>query len=177
MKTFAISVAIILLCGGTGWTAEPCHAPATCTEAQTHGAADCCAQCGCAGPCEKYCRVVCEMKEVKKTVWSVKCEEFCAPLPRCGLCDCDGGANCDCGCSEKCDPCAAENARKYVTPKCGKVREKKTLVKKEVVCKVPSYKCVVVYRCSQCGAAEGGAAKPTSEAAPTPPAPKPGKAA
>jgi len=165
MKTFAISVATTLLLTATGWAAEPCQAPATCSEVQTHGGVDRCGRCGCNGPCEKHCRVVCEMKEVKKTVWSVKCEEFCAPLPRCGCKDCCDCENGDCGCDAKCDPCAVENAKKYVTPKCGKVREKKTLVKKEVVCKVPSYKCVVVYCCPQCGAAECAAVK---SAAPTP---------
>jgi len=33
--------------------------------------------------CAKCCQVVCEWKEVKKTIWAVECEEFCTPSPGC----------------------------------------------------------------------------------------------
>ena len=54
-----------------------------------------------------------------------------------------------CGKCKSCDPCAVENDKEYNTPRCGKVRVKKTLEKKEVICKVPSYKCVPT--CPSCG--------------------------
>jgi hypothetical protein len=68
-----------------------------------------------------------------------------------------------------------ENSKRIAPPNCGKVREKKTLVKKEVVCNVPSYKCVVVYCCPHCGCNPEQAQAPgkTSETPPLPPAPHP----
>jgi hypothetical protein len=104
------------------------------------------------------------MKEVKKTVWVVHCKEFCTTMPgcplgdrccHCGQCaECNAAAECAaCDASgKKCDPCANLENRNYVPPKCGRVREKKTLEKKEIVCKIPSYKCVVVYSCGNCQA-------------------------
>lgn len=160
--------------------ADTCNAPAPCNEVQTCGAPDCCAHCGCHDCCDKYCRVVCEMKEIKKTVWVVKCEDFCAPLPGCGRC-CDDGCEsckdttCDNCCDKSCDPCASIENRKYIPPKCGKVRTKKTLEKKEITCKIPTYKCVVVYACGSCGSKglDGEKAQPQAPAAPAPaPAPK-----
>ncbi|MBN2577502.1 MAG: hypothetical protein JXB10_00735 [Pirellulales bacterium] len=122
----------------------------------------CCAHCGGHGCCHKVCKVVCVMEEVKKTVWTVKCSEFCVPNP--SLC---GGKCCACGetsccCERPCSP----------PPKCGRVRIKKELVKKEIVCKVPTYKCVVVCcgrcpgDCCECRALEGPPA-PVAESTPT----------
>ncbi len=78
MRTFLLSMA-------TGWSiaaaaiaGDACKMPAACGDVQTCGSENHCGRCGCGGPCEKYCRVVCEMKEIKKTVWAVKCSEFCA---------------------------------------------------------------------------------------------------
>jgi hypothetical protein len=187
MKTLMTAVASLLLFAGSSWAAETSKAPAACTEVQTCGNTAQCGRCGSCCGCEKYCRVVCEMKEVKKTIWVVKCSEFCAPLPTLchdECCDCDacraGSSSCSdqsCGgeCGKKCDPCAAENARTYVPPRCGKVREKKTLEKKEVVCKVPSYKCVVVYCCPQCSGGEKATPSTPPPAKPLAPAPAPNK--
>ena len=159
-------------------------APGTCNEVQTCGDPNCCAHCGCHDCCEKYCKVVCEMKEIKKTVWAVKCEDFCTSLPSCPLncddcCDpcnkeCCKESNCDNG-GKCCNPCASIENRNYNPPKCGKVRTKKTLEKKEITCKIPSYKCVVVYACANCGSKCGGerAAQEAPAKDPTPaPAPK-----
>lgn len=183
MRIFVSFVAVGWLMASTAIGGEPAKTPAACTEVQTCGSADHCGRCGHGGPCQKCCKVVCEMKEVKKTVWVVKCSEFCAPLPNCGLCkDGCGCGNCEAcaaGCRTaepacndgkcgKCDPCAAEKNKRVVPPKCGKVREKKTLEKKEVVCKVPSYKCVVTYCCSKC---EGQPSD--NKTAPLPPETKP----
>jgi hypothetical protein len=191
MKTIALSLSLAIgwLVANAGVAAEPCKVPGTCTKVQTCGAADHCGRCGRACACEKHCRVVCEMKEVKKTVWVVKCEDFCAPLPSCGR-GCNGCTacgdtaacgvepTCSEGCGKNCDPCAVEKNKRYVQPKCGKVRTKKVLEKKEVVCKVPSYKCVVIYTCPNCcgsGACDGQTpAAPAKPAIPTP-APAPGK--
>lgn len=190
MRILALSLAI-------GWSvaataiASDCKLPPACTEVQTCGAADHCGRCGRKCECEKHCSVVCEMKEVKKTVWVVKCEDFCTSMPNCGrgcngcgACDaCTAGEtcgvqpNCNGDCEKKCGPCAAENNKQFIPPKCGKVRTKKTLEKKEVVCKVPSYKCVVIYSCSNCTpspACDGQQASP-APAKPAAPAPVPSK--
>ena len=69
----------------------------------------------CRSSCTKCCKVVCETKTVKKTVWVVQCEEFCVANPTLG--------------------CGA---------RCGKSRCRKQLVKKEIAVEVPVYKCVPV---------------------------------
>lgn len=189
MRTFLLSLAVGWLLADAAIAADACKTPAACTEVQTCGSPDQCGRCGHGGACEKYCRVVCEMKEVKKTVWVVKCEDFCAPLPNChhgqgcgcGACNAEQTYTTDVGCDDgcggkKCDPCAVEKNKCLVPPKCGKVREKKTLEKKEIVCKVPSYKCVVVYACSSCGVQEcGSETAPAAPASPAAPAPMPSK--
>lgn len=116
---------------GAGGCGQACHAS---------GAS--CPRCG----CKMMCHVECYTKEIKKTEWVVKCEPYCAPLPGCGrdCCECEGE------CSRcKCDPCAVELAKAQVPPKCGPVKERKVLEKKEIVCKVPSYRCVPT--CPSCG--------------------------
>lgn len=199
MRTVALtlSLAVGWLIANMAIAGDARKAPPACAETETCGSAHHCGRCGCDCECEKHCKIVCEMKEIKKTVWVVHCSEFCAPLPNCGMGKCCG----DCGgcevcraagecrseptciedCGKKCDPCAAEEAKCFVPPKCGKVREKKTLVKKEVICKAPSYKCVVVYSCANCGAQECSGesvspapAKPTAPRVPAP-APAPPK--
>ena len=166
MRALTLSLAIGLL-GSVAYAGDACSAP---------GARDP----GCGPSCEKQCfynckecpkcgsklvcKVVGETKEVKKTVYTVKCEPFCPSLPGCGRdCGCgdpgcggcDGGGCADrsCGKCKSCsDPCAAEYAKKIVPPKCGIVRCKKTLEKKEVTCKVPGYKCIPVCPCCDpCG--------------------------
>lgn len=188
MRTIALSLAVGWLIAGTAIAGDECKTPAACKEVQTCGSPDHCGRCGRSCGCDKYCKVVCEMKEVKKTLWVVKCEDYCLPLPgckhgcrdNCGQCEACKAAgectaespNCD-GCRDgKCDPCAVEKNKCLVPPKCGKVREKKTLEKKEIVCKVPSYKCVVVYACSNCADqdcnAKPTAPEPVKQAAPAP---------
>ncbi|MEN6408022.1 MAG: hypothetical protein ABFC77_16330 [Thermoguttaceae bacterium] len=186
MRMLLLSAALAGLLGSSVLAADAGRTPAACAECasvETHGSSHCCAHCGHAGPCEKYCQIVCETKDVKKTVWVVQCEEFCTTLPRLAhRDDCDGQDCQSCkaeGCGkDRCDPCAVENAKKFVAPKCGKVREKKTLQKKEVVCKVPSYKCVVTYCCPQCGGGGQETSAPATPARPAAPmpAPKPPKA-
>ena len=189
MRTFVLSLAVAWLLASTTIAGEAGRTPAACSEVEACGSAHHCGRCGCTAACEKHCHVVCEMKEVKKHVWVVTCGESCPTLPNCGQrccgdCEaCKSGkpcpqANyCD-GNGKTCDPCAAEESKCFIPPKCGKVREKKTLEKKEVTCKVPSYKCVVVYCCPKCGAAEdcGEKAVPANSPA-LPPAPTQGKTA
>ena len=152
MRIFAMTLAIGFSIAGLAVAQRPCD-PNACSEVQVRGAADECGHCGCHCGCHKHCRVVCEMKKVVKHVWVVECEEFCPTLPNrrgchCGDCGCNGAGEADCGCGRgKCDPCAVENQKNYITPKCGKTRTKKKLIKKEVECLVPVYKCVVVYCC------------------------------
>jgi hypothetical protein len=184
MKTTLLSLAFGLLMVLPAAAGEPCQTPACCTE--ICGAPDCCGHCGCRCGCQKYCKVVCTTKEVKKYCFVVHCEDFCAPLPGCprGQ-DCDDCCQSECKecarcCNGKnCDPCQVEYNKRIVPPKCGKVRTKKTLEKKEIVCKVPTYKCVVVYCCPQCGACmtpstgEQPAAAPPAAAPKLAPAPAP----
>ena len=137
---------------------------------------------GCANACSpacgvkcapKTCRVVCEMKEVKKTVWVVECEEFCVPNPRCEK-TCRDKKCCtpDCSVDRGCDGCGKSC---LTPPRCGPVRCRKKLVKKEIICKVPVYKCVVT-TCDN-GCCEAGDAEPikaedaqkTIQPAPMPP--------
>ena len=84
-----------------------------------------CHKCGCCEHVEKVCHVVCEMKDVKTTVYGFECEDFCTACK-----------SKKCGCQE--------------IPICGKVRTKKKLTKIECVKKVPTYKCVVQYLCRHC---------------------------
>jgi hypothetical protein len=190
MRILALSLAIGWSIAGVAIAADACKVPATCTEVQTCGSADKCGRCGCCGQCQKHCQVVCVMKEVKKTVWVVKCEDFCTSMPNCGKCcgkccgtcgvcgTCTTETNCagECG-DKKCDPCAAEKNKHLVPPKCGKVHTKMTLEKKEVVCKVPSYKCVVVYSCANCDSKQGSNDQqtPPAPAKSVTPAPTPAK--
>jgi hypothetical protein len=173
MKMISISVVLSLLVSGLCWAEDRSVTPANCTETQTCGSSHCCAHCGRRSDCDKYSQIVCEMKEVKKTVWVVKCEEFCTILPSSplsGPCNCGGGQCAACNPSAtcaacdaqggKCDPCASLENRNFNPPKCGRVREKKTLEKKEITCKVPSYKCVVVYACPQCNHQESKREEP-----------------
>jgi len=178
MRIVLLSTAVGLLLSGAAMAGDCCTAPACCD--QTH---ECCHSCG----VRKVCKVVCEMKKVKKTTWVVECEEFCASLPNCKRpCkSCCNTGNCGEECC--CDPCASLR-RPMVPPKCGKVRCRKKLVKKEIICEVPVYKCVVVCVNSCCEAAAccgeeadspapAPKAAPAPEAAPVPEAPAPAAAA
>ena len=131
----SFSMAICLLIAQAAAAQDCCEAPEGC-QRSVCGTPNRCGACGCKASCGKICRVVCEMKEVKKTCWVVECEEFCAPLP-----GCRHGFN---SCSGCCDNCCVAPAR------CGKVRTRRKLVKKEIKCKVPVYKCVVEHLCDDC---------------------------
>ena len=86
MKTLIWSSTFFLLLAGTVSAGDACPQPACCEPEQA-----CCGKCGGAS----ICKIVCEMKKVKKTVWTVECEEFCTMLPGCGPL---GGLCCrDCG--------------------------------------------------------------------------------
>ncbi len=162
MKILGTSIALVLglLVAQTAVAGDNCC-----------GAPEQCGRCGCQAACQKYCKTVPDVKEVKKTIWVVKCEDFCAPLPslpcrnhgNCGADGCDGG----------CPSCAGGPCGH-----CGCVRTKKTLEKKEVVEKIPCWKCVVVYACPGCCdgcAAEGMAPVKFGDAVPAtplPPSPK-----
>ena len=181
MRNLVFATAIATLWATAALAGDACSAPAACDLSAGCDPGCCdpglCDRCG----CQKKCQVVCEMKKVKKTVWVVECEDFCAPLPRCGR---GGDPCCDPGCGAdpaacangacgqcaacSCDPCTSLECRDYVPPKCGKVRTKKNLVKKEIECEIPVYKCVVV--CSGCndpGFCDPGACAPAACGAPT----------
>lgn len=137
-------------------------------------AQDCaCQRCGCQAHCHKVCRVVCEMKEVKKTCYSCQCEDFCVPGPSCKVgevCECNPCGCNPCGCKFlTCifgDGCTSH--RTIWKPSCeATVRTRNKLYKREVTVKVPTYKWVVEYTCDQCQAAVPCQAN--ASAAPTPP--------
>lgn len=73
---------------------------------------------------KKVCRMVPEVKQHKRRVFDVKCEDYCLPKCPCPLC---GGKKL---CGDWC-------------PFCGKARTKQLLLKKEVVEERVEYKCVV----------------------------------
>jgi len=182
MRTILFFTAIGLLTTSVGAAADLHAAPASWAQSKCSGQPDRCGDCGCDSSCEKTCRVVCEMKKVKTYVWVVECEEFCPLLPGCGS-TCQSGCGCEpdcCGveeCGGRCgkDPCESLQARRYVPPKCAKTRCRKKLVKKEITCEVPVYKCIPAYACSGCsdGCAAGAEAAPAPPGQATYPAPLP----
>ena len=93
-----------------------------------------CSRCGCTRGVHKYCRLVCEEKEIKKTCYSTEVEDFCVP-----------GRSIRCG--EACDGC-----ERYTLwqPTCARVRTRHKLVKREVVTRRPSWKWVVEDLCGDC---------------------------
>ncbi|MHC4404944.1 MAG: hypothetical protein ACYTG0_35300 [Planctomycetota bacterium] len=165
MRTMILSLAIGILFAN-GVLAQDCCGPPACCD-RTH---ECCHRCG----VQKRCKVVCEMKTVKTSCWVVECEEFCPSLPNCGgWCKSSCGDCCDDGCGI--DHCA-KLLKPMVPPRCGKLRSRKILTKKDITCEVPVYKCVVV--CCNPGCCEpscwGEEAAPAQESpsdAPTLPPP------
>lgn len=142
--------------------------------AASASAGDCCQtcacnQCGCQAQCRKSCRLVCEMKDVKRVCYSCKCEDFCVPGPscRCGeVCECDP---CSSACGCKCLGCLFGDGKVCRTiwkPSCeARMFTRNKLYKYEISKKVPTYKWVVEYHCDACQSAT-----PCSEAAPPVPA-------
>ncbi len=164
MRTLVISLAIGFLVATTA-TAADCGA---CPGAKQCGQGDC-----------GDCKVACGVKLVKRHVWVVECSKMCPSLPGCDRCRdrcCKSGgcgkacdAGCDAGCGNGCkeDPCESLKDRKYVPPKCMKSRCIKKLVKKEVLCEVPAYKCVPV-GCAKPAAACGGCSEASDAGEATP---------
>lgn len=162
MKRVFLAAAMCLLTTGLARGEQACATSAGCPK---------CPSCG------KACKVVCEMKKVTKTVWVVECEEFCPSLPGCPW-DCK---SCPAGCKDgACQSGECASLRKpMVPPQCCGVKTTKKLVKKEIECEVPVYKCVVACQCGARGRDCGDAA-PVKAAAPVPAAkqaPLPPKAA
>jgi len=155
------------------------HCDADCGAAVVLGGPHHCARCGCQAACRRYvCNVVCDVKKVTKTCWAVKCEPHCplrpgcgAFLPQrtCGSCapeactpDC-GGQQCGCVSCQRCE----------VPPRCGHVRIRKRLMKKEITVEVPVYRCEVKYLCDECAPEEPAEAESDAHAESTSPAPLP----
>ena len=161
MRIFVLSLVAVALFASAAIAGDCCSQPACCDKS-----------CG----IQAACKVVCGVKKVEKHVWVVECVPICVANPGCER-SCFGGGCEDasgCGCGE-CGPCAELLGRKMVKPKCGKVRYRKKLVKKTVVCEVPIYKCVVAACGSGCGCDDYKSAVPPKEeksaikAAPLPP--------
>jgi hypothetical protein len=118
----------------------------------------CCQGCGCQPCTKKVCRLKCEMKEVRKKVYSCKCEDFCVPGKSiCCKKPCD---DCRGLCRLCCDP--------YIyKPTCGCVRTRVVPVIEIEKKKVPSYTCVVEEVCTRCGHCCSKLDFPSAEDAPT----------
>jgi hypothetical protein len=159
MRTLVIALAISMLvatmavAGDCGAVAG-CDDPGCCDKAAKDKS--CCPRCGSKG---KTCQVESGVRLVKRHVWVVECSDMCPSLPgrdccrnRCktGNCGKCCAASCEDGCAAKVDPCESLKDRKYIEPKCMKSRTIKKLVRKEVLCEVPAYKCVSA--CGKCGA-------------------------
>lgn len=174
MRILVLTMAIGWMVADMAVAAQHCG-PSACAATQS------CGDCG----ARKACQVICETKTVTKVVWRVECEEFCVPMPGCDRNGC-GSHGCQTGCGEAgcgeatcgeatcggCgdDPCASLQDRKYVAPRCGKVRTRKKLIKETITCEVPSYKCIVT-ACDACGACGEVQEVITEEALPPAPAP------
>lgn len=113
---------------------------------------NCCQGCGCGSHVVKYCRVICEIKEVKEPKFSCVCEDFCVP-----------GKSKKCGCQW--------------IPGCAKVHTKRKLVVSTDVKKKPSWKWVVEYRCPGCAGCAVGDDVPAPSPADMPPMAPPAKPA
>ncbi|MDY0170445.1 MAG: hypothetical protein RBS80_28145 [Thermoguttaceae bacterium] len=160
----SLGVVLALAIAGAAEAVDCCVAPAACVPAVEacdpgcHGVA-CPVNCG-----RPDCRVVVEIKKVKKHVWVVECEEHCPALPGSRLLggcrgSCGAGHACAqpaaCGTScGKCDACAAVRAQAQAQcpPRCTHARCRKVLKKKEIECEVPVYKCVPASRACAAGA-------------------------
>jgi len=92
---------------------------------RTEAAGECCSHCGCHSNLFKFCRLVCDTKQVTETHYGVKCEDICLP-----------GRSHKCGCEW--------------IPSCGRVKTVKKLMKIETTTPVPTYKCVVETVCRNC---------------------------
>jgi len=115
-------------------------APLVAWSVENLGHEGCCSHCGCCCQCQKVCRMVCEMKETKKTCYTCKCEDFCVPGPskQCAT-------NCGCGKCKECREAAC-------IPTVAYIKTKKVPVKHEEIVKKPTYKFVVEYVCPKCAA-------------------------
>jgi len=91
-----------------------------------------CHRCGQAPACCKVCRVVCEYKDVKQTKWCCEVEDICLPGPA-KHCHHRG----PCGCAVQ-------------VPTPGRIITRKRLIRVEYTKRVPVYRLVVEYLCSEC---------------------------
>lgn len=131
----------------------------------------CCAHCGCAAPCLKVCRLVCDEKKVEVFCWGCKCEEFCLPChskPGCRHCEtvCD-----DCGIRDRETP--HSEPKRFIWfdwfPGGAKIYTRTRLMRKTETVNVPSYKWVVEDLCAECMArVEHSGAAIVAEMPPTP---------
>ena len=103
----------------------------------------CCNQCGCG--VKKVCRLKCEMKPVTTYRYECKCEDYCLPGPS----KCSGWKwVCDC------QSLLGKHKEHIWKPSCGRVCNRKLLVKVPVTKQVPTYTCEVVNLCARCGCAQ-----------------------
>ncbi len=139
---------------------------------QAHAGDGCCAHCGCAAPCQKVCRLVCEEKKIEITCWGCKTEEFCLPGPSKRGCR-HSETVCDL-CEASCDSTLPHAKPKTFVwtewfPSCARIFTKKKLMKKTETVTVPSYKWVVEDLCNVCEANCPCASVPPGADIPPPP--------
>lgn len=120
-----------------------------------------CPQCG---SCRhsSVCRSVCEMREKVTYEYQLSCEPVCLPGPseKCG---------------KKCVPdnqcCRGYHYEVEWKPRCGCVREQRSLLKVPVTKKEPHYHCEYHRVCCACGFEEGKTPTPSPPQQTTPPPP------
>jgi hypothetical protein len=133
--------------------------------------------CGCNGHSGKYCELKVGTKKIKVTCYGCECDAVCLPGPSkkgCTHCEniCeDGTCGCDCECGHK--PQCKVRWTDWCPAPCGKVYDRKKLVKYEAEKEVPDYKWVVVDPCK--APADAPKAK-GDDKPPQPPVPTPASA-
>ncbi len=180
MMVSLFGLAFALAIAGAAEAAGGCCTPGACVPASVEACSPGVQGVACPVNCGRPdCRVIVEMKKVKKTVWVVECEEHCPALPGSRLLGgCKGGSCTGAACAQPatcgtacgaCDPCAAERAkaRAQCPPKCTRVRCRKRLKKKEIECEVPVYKCVPACRAGAARSVCCGADNPAGQSAAT----------
>ncbi|HWA99021.1 MAG TPA: hypothetical protein VG713_11040 [Pirellulales bacterium] len=119
-----LTVAMLPACAGADRIEDQAHCP----------------QCGC-HQLKKVCKLVPEVKKVSRTVYDVKCEDFCVP-----------GKSKLCG--TRCVPDAdgrGSHREPIWEPSCGCVKTRKVMVSKTIVDEKPGFKCVLETYCCRCG--------------------------
>lgn len=116
------------------------------------------------GSCQhrSVCKPKCEMREKVTYEYQLECEPICLPGP---------SAKCGTKCVPDDRSCRGFHWEVIWKPRCGCVREQRTLVKKPVRKKEPHYSCEYLCVCCNCGYEQGAHDEPAEKAPANPPQP------